>query len=347
MRMVFLELGWVGDTVVTIPAMRSIREKFSEAEIIRVCSPTAESMLRNCPYIDRLLIYDREGEHKGIQGRLRFLRLVREIKPDIFINLHVPDINRTSKIFLRDNIFSILTASKIRVGYASPGTKFLLSHDILANKSHLSKYIVDLINELTKKLSCEPTQNLELWISNEERDYVSEILKKYGVGSGEHLIAIHPGAKRPSRRWPISRFIEIARWLGKKNRVVITGSKDEANLSQQIFDSNSGVVIASGTLTLMQTAALLEKCSLFTTNDTGIMHMAFALKVPTVALFGPGDVLRWVPPKKNWIRVIHHPVPCSPCYRWECEDLSCMKAITVDEVKEAILKMLRLNANHA
>ena len=321
LKIVLLEAGWVGDTVVTIPAMRSISEKFPDAEITRICSPIAEPILKNCPYIDRLLIYDRNGTHRGTKGRSKLLNSIRKMEPDIFINLHVPDVNRDIRIYLRDNIFSFLTRAQIRVGYYSAATGFLLTHGIKANRFHLSRYIVDLINELITKIGCNPTRDLELWVDDDTKNYISDYLINQGVKNKDCVVAIHPGAKRPSRRWPISRFIEISRWLNINNRVVITGGRDEVDLAQQISRATPDVITTSGTLTLMQTAALLERCGLFITNDTGIMHMAFALKVPTIALFGPGNVKRWLPSEKKWLQVIHHPIVCSPCYRWECEPL--------------------------
>jgi heptosyltransferase-2 len=176
-------------------------------------------------------------------------------------------------------------------------------------------------------------------VDDDTKNYISDYLIKQGIKNKDCVVAIHPGAKRPSRRWPISRFIEISRWINKDNKVLITGGTDEVDLAQQISSATPGVISTSGALTLMQMAALLERCDLFVTNDTGIMHMAFALKAPTIALFGPGDVKRWIPPETERIKFIHHPLDCSPCYRWDCEDLSCMKAITVAEVKEAVLKL--------
>jgi ADP-heptose:LPS heptosyltransferase len=151
-KIVLFEAGWVGDTIVTIPAMRSIREKFPDAYITRICSPVAEPILKNCPYIDLLLIYDRDGEHRETKGRLKLLNSIRKIEPDIFVNLHVPDINRGFRVYLRDNFFSFLTQAQIRAGYYSLGTGFLLTHGIKANRLHLLRYIVDLINELAMKL---------------------------------------------------------------------------------------------------------------------------------------------------------------------------------------------------
>ena len=122
--------------------------------------------------------------------------------------------------------------------------------------------------------------------------------------------------------------------------MAITGSEDELPLATYIKDNVPEAIVASGALSLMGTAALLERCRLFITNDTGIMHMAFALRIPTVALFGPGRPKRWIPPNTSWIKVLYHPTPCSPCYKWSCEDLTCLKAITVEEVKEAVSELI-------
>jgi len=340
-KIVIFEAGWIGDTIVTIPAMRSIREKFPKAQIMRICSPVAEPILKNCPYIDRLLIYDRDGEHRGIQGRSKLLNSIRGIKPDIFINLHVPDINRDIRIYLRDNFFSFLTSAKLRIGYYCPFTGFFLTHGIKASHTHLSQFIVDLINDLAVQLGCKPKRELELWINGSDKQAMNDFLRLRRIKNNDKIIVINPGAKRQAKRWPLQRFIEIAQWLGKEAKIVITGSKDEVNLANEMKAAVPHIIIAAGILSLMQTAALIDSCRLLITNDTGIMHVASALKTPTVALFGPGNVIRWVPFDANWIKIIHHPMPCSPCYRWECEDLSCMQAITVDEVKKAVLELIQ------
>jgi ADP-heptose:LPS heptosyltransferase len=168
---------------------------------------------------------------------------------------------------------------------------------------------------------------------------VNEFVRHYGVTKNDRIIAINPGAKRQSKRWPLQRFIDIAKWIGEEAKIIVTGSENEIDLANNMLAAVPGIIMAAGVLPLMQTAALLERSKLIITNDTGIMHVASALKVPTVALFGPGNVKRWVPPNADWLKVIHHSIPCSPCSRWECKDLSCMKAITVDEVKAAVLEM--------
>ena len=340
MKILLLELGWIGDTVVTLPAIRALKQAFPEAKLIRVCTSVAEPIVTRCPYVDEILIYEREHEHKGLWGGWRLLKELRKIRPDIFMNLHVPDINRNFKIYFRDNLFSFLTGAKTRVAYFSFGTGAFLTHGIRAEKRHLDKYIVDLINNLVSLLGAKPDRELELWISDQDREEARTFLKKYQIEETDSLVAVHPGAKRPSRRWPEVRFADMVRWLSRDFRVVITGTKEERPLATYIKDTVPEAIVASGTLSLMGTAALLERCRLFITNDTGIMHMAFALKVPTVALFGPGRVKRWVPPNASWIKPLHHPVPCSPCYKWSCEDLTCLKAITVEEVKEAVSRLI-------
>jgi len=340
MKILLLELGWIGDAVVTLPATKALRQAFPDAKFVRICTRVAKPILTRCPYVDEILIYEREGKHKGLWGRWRFLKEIRRLDPDIFINLHVPDINRNFGIYSRDNLFSFLTGAKTRIAYFSPGTGIFLTHGIKAENKHLDKYIVDLINDLVSQLGAKLNRELELWVNNRDREEAQTFLEKNHIEETDSLVAVHPGAKRPSRRWPKERFAELTRWLSKEFRVVITGGKDELPLAMYIKETAPAAIVASGALSLMGTAALLERCRLFITNDTGIMHMAFALKVPTIALFGPGRPKRWVPPDADWIRVIHHPTPCSPCYKWSCEDLICLKAITVEEVKRATVGLL-------
>jgi len=344
-KIVIFEVGWLGDTVVTIPAMRTLRRHFPEAKIYRVGTPDSSEILQRCPYIDHFVLYQRNGKHRGILGGIRFLKLIRRIRPTIFVNFHTPDFQRSFKIYFRDNLFALLAGARLRVAYYNLIDKFFLTHPVPKNNCK-DVYIVNLINRLIEKIGCPvDSTSLEVWFNKEDEKFVLNFLRQNGIDDFSHLICIHPGAKRASKRWKAASFAEIANWAVEKlgMKVVITGSANERELGLHIAKlMRKRPVIAAGRLSLSQTGALLKLCTLFLTNDTGVMHLAFAAGTPTVALFGPGEEKRWVPQKNKNIRVIKHTLPCSPCYKWECENrIFCMDMITVKEVKNAIINLLR------
>ena len=342
MKILLLELGRIGDTIITLPATKALKKAFPDSEIIRICTPIVEPILRRCPYLDEIIIYHREKKKpKWIWQGIKLLIKIRKICPEIFINFHTPDVFRSSKIYFRDNLFSFLTGAKSRVAYFSDSTGIFLTHGIKAQKEHQRKYVLDLVNDLVQQIGCIPDKELELWLDDQDRQEAEKFLKDHLIREDIPIAIVHPGATRPSRRWPIERFIKITKWLSKDLTVIITGNETETFLAEQIQNVVTKVIVASGKLSLMGTAALLERAALLLTNDTGIMHFAFALKTPTVALFGPELPERWVQMDKNWIKVIRHPMPCSPCYKWNCSDLRCLKAISVEEVKDAISLLLK------
>jgi lipopolysaccharide heptosyltransferase II len=181
---------------------------------------------------------------------------------------------------------------------------------------------------------------------------ITEEAQMFGLREAESLnggqgpfVVINPGAGWEMRRWPSERFCAIADWLIDRfdARVAFVGGLGEAELIESIRSSMVHASVSyAGRTSLSRLAGLLSFSDLFLTNDTGALHIAAALDVPTVALFGPGDPVK-VRPLSPRARVLHHPVPCSPCqvqYTDKCRDNLCMQAISVEEVMSAVHAVL-------
>lgn len=164
------------------------------------------------------------------------------------------------------------------------------------------------------------------------------------------LVTLHIGSKLPTRRWPVDRFAALATELLERCRelhVVFSGVADEASLveaaRQQIsLELRSRTHSAAGLTDLTGLIGLLDGSAAVVSNDTGTMHLARARGRPLVALMGPENDLRWGPHPKGWGRAVslRHQVPCAPCRRHTCDDLWCMRSLSVDEVLEQVWPML-------
>ncbi|MBI5234091.1 MAG: glycosyltransferase family 9 protein, partial [Deltaproteobacteria bacterium] len=189
------------------------------------------------------------------------------------------------------------------------------------------------------------SKGLILTVLDEERERVWRFLSEKGISEDDLIIGMHPGAARPYKCWPAERFAFLAKYLVSElgAKVVITGFGNEASLARKIREeAGDGILIAAGVFGLKGLSALIEKMDVYVTNDTGPMHMAFAVGTATVALFCPSDPKTIGPyGYGDKHEVISRPVSCNPCVTKRCEDPFCMKAITVEEVCEAVCRLVQ------
>jgi ADP-heptose:LPS heptosyltransferase len=186
---------------------------------------------------------------------------------------------------------------------------------------------------------------LELFLSDRDRKYAEQLLTNQGISQQHLKIGLFPGAGWEPRQWMPQRFAVVGNLAAERfgAKILIFGGPNEVDLVAKVagyVKSNS--VTLAGHLKIRQLAALIEKCDVFVTNDTGPMHISVAVKTPTIALFGPGNHKKFQPIGEAHT-TIRHPVPCSPCKQFtnKCKDNICMKSISVDEVWEAVKEKLK------
>jgi heptosyltransferase-2 len=166
-------------------------------------------------------------------------------------------------------------------------------------------------------------------------------LERKGISSDAVIIAIHPGAHYPSQRWSAERFGELARKILEQGeaKVILLGSSDEKVLLEAVEKHAGADIQAFACDNIREFIALLSRCGLLVCNNSGPMHIASALKVPTVSMMGPTVAPLWLPYGKDSV-VINKALSCSPCNRAACKDHECMELITVNEVFEVVQKQI-------
>ena len=207
------------------------------------------------------------------------------------------------------------------------------------------------INEAERRLRMMPSsfplpedKSLFFPVSEENRVSIQRILKNYGIEPKEKLIVLNPGANWEAKRWKKECFAEVGDKLSGEYRkkIVIIGGKKEENLAEEVKNlMKESAVNLAGKTTLGELAALLKGSSLLITNDTGPMHLASTVKCPIVAIYGPGNWLRYGP-YENRHRIVHSNFPCSPCNVVKCpRNFLCMKLIKVSDVLQAANELLK------
>ncbi|MFQ5900526.1 MAG: lipopolysaccharide heptosyltransferase II [Thermodesulfobacteriota bacterium] len=329
--------NWVGDAVMTIPAIAALREVFPKAEVSLLIKPVVKAVFENSPDIDRVIIYDKLRNHKGLSGKQQLIRTLKEESFDMAVLFQ----NAFEAAFL-----SFLAGIPIRVGYATDGRSILLTDPLRQTNEEKKGHQVYSYLKLIEYMGYTHDKGVRprLFLSDEERKNVSEFLKRHNISSKALLVGISPAAQYgPAKMWLPERFAEVADRLIQryKAEVMIFGTSDDLDLCREVSE---GMRYPShnmaGMTGLREFMALVDHCSLFLTNDSGPMHIAGALDTPLIAIFGSTDSIATGPMGERSI-VIKKDVDCSPCFKRDCPtDFRCMELIAPDEVFDASTLLL-------
>lgn len=345
-KILIIRAGMLGDVLMSTPLVSSIRKRHSKAEIHYLVGEWSKSALQGNKDIDRLVTFD-----DSIIFERRFFKvlgLIKRLRKERFDLCIVLD-----KSYLW-NIFAFLTGSKTRIGFNRGWEGFLNNKNVDFDGS---KYELDYYIELARLMGIKPDNDIKLIPSKSDEKFAESAIKKYHL-KNKILIGIAPGgARNPGqemavKRWPKERYSELINKLSKNKQiaVILFGGKEDISLAGDIINKAKGSIInLTGKSTIPESAALIKRCRLFITHDSGLMHLAAAVKTPVIALFGPTPSIRFAP--KGSVVIKSH-LKCSPCYDMygnykKCEKAKCMESITVNEVESAINSILNKKARNA
>ena len=339
-RIVVRGTNWVGDAIMSVPALRALRRLFPEAEITLATRPWAKGLFAEADFIDDILIYDRRGAFSAF-GQAREWRRKSFDLAVLFQNA------------FEAALIPFLAGVPFRFGYATEGRKLLLTHSIALPDWRSSKhevfYYLYLIAALEQALSggntvCDHEPDISLALSEFRQAQASALLRANGLTEGKGIVAICPGSiNSRAKRWPPEKFAALGDRLLEDNRnVILIGSADEREVSDEVTKRmKHEPVVLTGKTSLEQVTALLGLVDLVVTNDTGPAHIAAALGRPTIVIFGPTNPLT-TRPFSPLAEVVRHPPDCAPCMLRDCPiDHRCMTAITVDEIFEKSIAAIK------
>ncbi len=331
-----IKLRYIGDVLLATPVLRALRERFPDVHLTMAVNRGTEDVLKWNPDLNEVLVVERSG----LAGQARFLRAVRRRGFDCVVDLTDGD---------RSAVLARCTAAPVRIGLNEEHRWRGLLYTTVVRPGletmHRVEHDLEAVRPLGIQLKAGP---LILQTSPEDDEAAARLLKEItGEGSSssaKRLVMLQPGARYWFKAWPPERFAELACRLAKKYdcRILIGGDAKERDLAESIrANARTAVVPLAGRLTLLQYAAVLKRCALFVGNDNGPMHMAAALGVPVVALFGPSNPVEWGP-RGARTEVLYKGLDCRRCFHPTCTrgEESCMKQIPVDEVFAAATRFL-------
>lgn len=336
-KLLIRSTNWIGDAVMTTPAVRAIRNHFRQAEISILAKPWVAPIFENSAHVDRVLIYDDKKRHKGISGKWRLAREIRKHHFDAAILLQNA---------FEAALITYLAGIRYRIGYPTDGRGVLLTHPVSLlpqiKTVHQTAYYLGILNGIGVK---KTDPSLYLKLDPQIKVKVRAILRDYNINEDEIIVGINPSATfGPAKLWFPESFARLADRLIYESgcRILIFGGPGDRELGDTISKMMQyPSANLSGKTHLEEAMGLMAACRLFVTNDSGLMHVAAALNVPLVAIFGSTNPTT-TGPWSDRAKTIHIPLSCSPCLKPECPEghLNCMKQISVDTVLSAVKELL-------
>ena len=345
MRIVIRGTNWIGDSVMSVPAIRQVRRLFPDAHIALHTRSWAEGIYRDSELFNEIISFNATGSKAA--STMRQASVLREQKFDLSILL--PNSFATAFVARLANI-------KRRFGYSTDGRGFLLSDTVKVpawkTRRHEVYYYLNLVAELeTKLLGTRTTHDIEpkidIRISDERRVSARRFLAEHGVDLSRKTVALTPGSTNSrAKRWPAKSFAELNDKLQREIglNVVILGSPDEREVSSTVVSASTIKPFdLTGKTSLGEVAAILSEVDLLIANDMGLAHLAPAVGTETLVIFGPTNPVT-TRPFSDLSQVVRVDVECSPCMLRDCPiDHRCMTRITPEDVfAQAARKLKRI-----
>jgi ADP-heptose:LPS heptosyltransferase len=316
----------IGDTLMGTPALRALRESFPESEVHLLVNARRRELVAGNPHVDRVLPYRNNLFHRLL---LSFRRL--------------PYYDTVLVFHANEDIWDILSAIRYgvchtRQDFQDPGRKVYKLDD-------LPRHSIQKRLALVEKAGGKKTENFRYEFSapSNLQDWAMQHLKERGFFPQDPLIGVQLGATDLFKCWPVEFFAQTARHLRSSRgaKIYVNAVSAEKELVDRFLNlaGKEGILVTPGD-DLLRSAALIQRCHVFITPDTGPMHMAIGLGVPLIGLFCPTNVEDTGPLGYDKAVILRKERTCLPCLNRQCRDNFCMKQITVEEVCQAADQIL-------
>ena len=328
-KILVFRTGSLGDSINAIPALHAIKDTFPDAQIDILTNAGLKNLVGMRYLLDKNL-YHEIIDYYGMPKRELF-RFLKEKQYDCVIQL--PQANAVFHRVLRDLL--------VFRGISKSGIGWYTSHTGLFRKTQ-AKYL--MINNEHEKLLAHlrqagfKTNQLTpiLNPSNADKEFVQHLLHENGLNDGKKKLCVVIGAKRPQNRWPIGYFKVVIEHFAPSVHILLIGSQEDRLLAEPLLGIQH-VHNFCGLLTPMQSAAMFGMSDLTLSNDTGPMHMSYAVSTPTIAIFSARDLPgKWYPPVENNLVLRAKGIACEACMSEVCHNNICMQAILPEQVIEAV-----------
>ncbi len=329
-RILVISSTAIGDTLLSTPAIHALRRKFPQARIVGLLHRRVAELFRYYRELDEIVPLER--------SLLRTARRLRRTSPDVAVILHGNEPEAAMLAYLSGARFILKHAKR------HPVPQLLSRHDGDGDYDPLTEHAIVSRLRLAGWLGAATDDTrMHLDLPPGTVPQAEQLLRAHGVGAGDTCIGFQPGAATRYKMWPDTAFMLLAHRLMQHNpglKILLLGSRREWSLCETIRTGvrNHRLANLAGAIDLPALPALVQRLALLVTNDTGTMHVAVALGIPTVSLFAATEPGGTGPIQdRDRHRVIKKPQTCEPCVTKRCHTPFCMDQITVEEVFQAVL----------
>lgn len=331
-----VNVNWLGDVIFSTPVFKAIKKAYPDARVSCLAVPRVKDVIKNCPFVDDVIVYDERGEHYYPWAKLRMILELRRKKFDAVFLLH-RSMTRALLMFL--------AGIPQRIGYGTKKQSHFLTKTIVLESPdlHRSDEYLKVIEDVGIPAN---DRVCELDVPAEHLAAVYKKLMDSGIKSGDKLVVVNTGGNWDLKRWPAENFSALIARLVKDFhvKVLIPGAKADKELAERIArDSGVDPHVWAGETNLDELLALFKRADVVISNDSGPLHVASAVGTDMIAIFGPTRPEITGPRGRGRTMVLHKEIGCNktPCYHLACLRNECMRAITVDDVLQAFQKLGR------
>jgi heptosyltransferase-2 len=360
-KVLVIQLGEEDRAVLTSPFLRELRRFLPHAWIGLIVKSSTSSIFEKCPYVDEVLVFDGAGMGNGEKAKgspvLSWLSAISYVMRNfskIRIDMAILPEWEDERSLTASHALMRLIGAPWRVGHldalAAETRPTRMSLDppfTFGPKKSLPKHEVESQLDILRFLGADiASSDTEVWLSEEDHMYAEQIMDKAGISSADFVVAFSPGSHDSIIKWPADRFIQLGRWLQEdcKAHILVMANEGEMESAHQIQSSllRERTLNLSATSTLRQMAALLKKCKIFVGTYSGLIHLAAAVGLPVMAIFGPEDYRRFSPWGAGH-EVIRLDLLCGQCsddciYAFP----QCVEGIEVNQVRRLVSAKLEL-----
>ena len=335
--------NWVGDALMTLPALAAVRRNFPSAEIHVLAKPWVGPIYGEHPAVDRVVALNRDAEHRGLMG---LWRLAGELKRENY------DLAVLFQNAFQAALIAFMAGIPQRLGYNTDARGILLNRAIRMRPEDKQVHETEYYLRILERAGLEAPYAPPIFQPSEQALRTARNTLEGLRLIGSFLLGIAPGAAfGTAKQWPAERFAQAADAVLSKTggTAILFGSPKEAEVTARVKAvMTRPAVDLAGQTDLAAAAALIQRCQIFLTNDSGLMHLAAAVDVPLVAIFGSTNPVTTSPVSQK-ARLIRHEVDCSPCLKPHCDKAThqCMDLVTADEVARAALDLLKIKEKDA
>jgi len=321
----------MGDIIHALPVLATLRKHYPKSEITWIVKNKFSDLLADNPDLTDVIPFDNNS----------FLQLINTLRKKKF------DVALDLQGLFRSGILAYFSKASHRIGFSKINSREL-SHIFYNHKvtpPQKAVHVVDKNLSLLESMDIsEYIYDFKIPISAQDLRFAKDFFaSKKLVPERDKIIMLNPGAGWPTKRWPAENFPRLADKLTKYSnanaKVIMSWGPQEKELIENIRSNMNDRITIMPQSTIKQLAAIIKSCDLFVGSDTGPTHLAAALEVPVVGLYGPSDPKRNSPYGTKNI-IIQKDIPCVSCWKRECDKIDCMKNISVDEVFEACMRLL-------